>query len=332
MSKILVMHHVEKSWEHSYGTYGTDFDQVSLNLLNYIENTSFDRVILVMNCDDEIGDEHVNSGFSDHIQQVESYGYEWTRAEMEEGDPDGEDNNWAEGCYHSEVVILDQWIKDLAGHEVVVTGAFAGQCIETLTTAMDQCGVCYEEKLELIIGTGMTYDYLIDVDAEIDAIVEERQHFEEVDILDKSEVKENIKNLILSSENYEDFVSDLTESSFGFSQFDNYLVDEDVIAIKNEHSHLSIDRESIKRDQFKNIDVEFYNDKFWIKNSSDVEMFLNFKENNGDAIPIFVDSISEDPLAYPGITINNESQFNKVKIHLQKTTDKIKEESMGVIM
>lgn len=155
--KILLLHHVEARWQKGYERYGTDFYEYADNIRNFIEHSDFDRIILVRFEDPELGDEHYVSGLANYIDHVEVYGYGWWRSQMEEQYPDGEGTIWADGCWHSEVVLLDDWLKGLRGHQLTIVGAFAGECVLTLTTALDHLGVSYKEEHSLIVGSGVPY-------------------------------------------------------------------------------------------------------------------------------------------------------------------------------
>lgn len=332
MSKILILHHVEEMWRTGLATYNTNFDEVAANLINYIENSDFDRIILVRYGDAEIGQEHIESGLAAHVNQIESYAYGWDRAEMEQKKPDEEGGTWAEGCPHSEVVLLDDWIKALKGHEVVVTGAFANACVETLTTAMDHCDIDYEEELSLIVGTGISYDYIVDIEAEVDAIMEQRDYYDRVGIDNQDETKEKVKDIILSSDDYNAFLGSIDDNLFSFSEYDDVIIDMDDIAIKDEHSWVEADNDLIHRNAFSNIDVEFYEEKFWIKSEFDTQAFLALKENGHDDIPASIDDVSQDNLAYAGVKITNKLQFIKVKAHLEKEIAKTENYEEEMVM
>jgi len=133
--RTLIIHHVETMWDASLRKYGTDIYAVAQKILDHIETSDYDRVILTRFEDWELEDMHHETGLSEHIDTVHDYGYGW-----EHGMIDGEEGDtWAEGGSHSEVVYLPDWLKELRG-EVDLCGAFDGECIEDMEIALSACG------------------------------------------------------------------------------------------------------------------------------------------------------------------------------------------------
>lgn len=160
--KILLLHHLESMWEEGLKKFDTSFEAEAEKIRHYINHNDFDEVVLVRFEEFELGDEHYQAGLHDLINRVETYSFGWVREETEERDPDGEGVRWADGCSHSEVVMLDDWIKDLKGHDVTLTGAFENECIATVEAAMDNCDVEYEREEGLIVGSGVDYEYQLE--------------------------------------------------------------------------------------------------------------------------------------------------------------------------
>ena len=59
--------------------------------------------------------------------------------------------DYCEGGYHSEYVLLTDWMRDLKGHEVYISGSFDGECIDDLETALDFLEIPYNRIESLII-------------------------------------------------------------------------------------------------------------------------------------------------------------------------------------
>ncbi len=319
--KILIMHHVEKMWEAELADKDTSFEEVSRNLLNYIENSDFDRVLLVRQENECLGEEHHESGLSEHIDNIHSYGYGWKRADLERDDPDGEDIRWADGCSHSEVVMMESWMEDLISHEVTVTGAFAGECVETLTTALDACGVKYTEKEDLIVGTYVDYEYVVDSVYEVGRIMEELCG-EEISLNTVADAKEEVKKLILTSDNYDEFLTNNMRAIFGFEQYDNGAIDINKINILPEDAHIQANPDAVVHYSFNSVDVTLSDGKLWA--SGEVASLLVFKEHGDGEVPIYIESINDSPFKYAGMTIDNDSDFQKVKslLHRQVSVNK----------
>lgn len=145
--KILILHHVEEMWESGFLSYGTSFEEVVQNILDHIENSEYDQIILTRFEDHELGIEHHKSGLSAYVDKVYPYMYGWEKSEVE--------NNphvkWVDGGSHSEVVPIDDWMEDLHDHDVDLCGAFDGECIEDMEMALNGIGVRFNRLESLII-------------------------------------------------------------------------------------------------------------------------------------------------------------------------------------
>ena len=204
---ILLIHHLEEMWDRGYKNYDTHFEKESLKVINFIKNNEFDEVVLVRFEDFELGDEHYSVGLHEHVDRVETYGYGWQREELEEQDPEGEGVRWADGCDHSEVVLLDDWIKDLKGHNVTLVGAFEDECIATISAALEQCGVEYKREDSLIVGSGVDYEFIA-TDEDIKEILDDDMDLrisiaDHESMPDWPDVKQAIPKLLEAMEGYD---------------------------------------------------------------------------------------------------------------------------------
>lgn len=144
----LIIHHLESMWESGYQQFGESFEGLCEKVLLYIQEheADFDQIILTRFEDNRLENVHHWTGLADYINQVEDYGYGWTKESIEYLD----DDDWCEGGQHSEIVMVDEWMKSLRG-KVAICGAFDGECIDDLETALDHLEVDYDRIEELII-------------------------------------------------------------------------------------------------------------------------------------------------------------------------------------
>lgn len=148
--KILVIHHLEEMWGPSLEGRGTTFEEMAFNAIEHIEREEYDRVILTRFENHELGEEHYESGIAHLIDVVEVYSYGWCMDMVEQGCfPDNQ--KWCEGGQHSEIVLIDEWMERLKGHDVSICGAFDGECIEDLEIALSHLGIEFKRIEALIV-------------------------------------------------------------------------------------------------------------------------------------------------------------------------------------
>ena len=56
-----------------------------------------------------------------------------------------------EGGAHSEAVMIEDWMRELKGHNVTICGAFNGECIDDLETALRFLGVGFRKEKSLTV-------------------------------------------------------------------------------------------------------------------------------------------------------------------------------------
>jgi len=132
--KVLIIHHLEEMWQAGYKKFGTDYESLQELFVEYLTENEFDHVILTRFEDWKLGDEHYL--IAPFINKVYDYAYAWD-AECLENDPD----NFVKGGDHSEAVLITDWIKNLRGHEVYLSGAFIGECLEDIQIALESQGI-----------------------------------------------------------------------------------------------------------------------------------------------------------------------------------------------
>ena len=148
--KVLIIHHLEEMWERGYKNAGTSFWDLEYKFGEYLRENKFDKVILTKF--ETTRDYFRNKAFGgnykfyndysnigSYINEVHEYAYGWSKEELENS-PD----MFVEGGNHSEVVLITDWIKDLRGHEVYLTGAFMGECLEDMQIALNSQEVEFE--------------------------------------------------------------------------------------------------------------------------------------------------------------------------------------------
>jgi hypothetical protein len=160
MSKILIIHHLEPMWEIGYNDFGTGFDELLEVFLEHLEEENYDKVILTRFEEWEC-EPYIYGSLNHFISVTHPYAYGW---ELDSCQPltkhpkfenlyvDECGTTWADGGSHSEIVLIDDWMFDLKGHEVYISGAFDGECVEDLEFALEALEIPFQRLEKLIIG------------------------------------------------------------------------------------------------------------------------------------------------------------------------------------
>lgn len=146
--RVLIIHHLEKMWESGYKKLGTTFEEQAELVVRHLEDMEYDRVILTRFENHELGEEHWE--IAEYVDEVQVYAYGWER-DMVEQDCFPSDQKWVDGGHHSEIVLIDEWMERLRGHEVSLCGAFDGECIEDMEYALEGANVQFNRINELIV-------------------------------------------------------------------------------------------------------------------------------------------------------------------------------------
>lgn len=151
MTKVLIIHHLEECWSRGFGMHGTSFHNEAEKILDHLRETEYDQVILTRFEDHRLGEEHYDSGIAEYITDVQVYAYGWEHEESKQLGRKGV--NWAPSGGHSEIVLLEEWMRVLKRRkaEVFLCGAFDGECIEDMEVALDAVGVSYQRLNRLIV-------------------------------------------------------------------------------------------------------------------------------------------------------------------------------------
>lgn len=168
---ILIIHHLETIWNDGYKRIGnTNFDALQERVAEFIESKDYSRVILTR-FEDHCIDHCEYWAIAHLIDEVQVYAYGWeaefvAREDEETGEQDdvleiiserGEyvdqyGQTWCEGGNHSQVVLVEDWIKRLPKDgSVDICGAFLGECLEDLDIALTHAKVQFNYIDELCI-------------------------------------------------------------------------------------------------------------------------------------------------------------------------------------
>lgn len=162
--KVLIIHHLEPMWERGYKDHGTSFEALKEKFACHLEENRYSKVILTRFEDFDISYSEYYQ-LVDYVDQVETYDYGWCLDMLDVEDLDdlqrlskypevyqAEDcSRWTSGGNHSEIVWVADWMFDLIGKDVEISGAFDGECVEDLQIALDALGVGYKRLNDLIV-------------------------------------------------------------------------------------------------------------------------------------------------------------------------------------
>lgn len=151
--KVLIIHHLEELWNAGYEKFGnTNFDALKEEFYNFIFENNFDRVILTKFEFSAYPYFESQNFWSEYqflgelITDCFEYGFGWETESLKESGAE-----FCEGGNHSEVVLIENWMKQLKNDEVFISGAFDNECIEDLEIALNYCGINFSRVEKLII-------------------------------------------------------------------------------------------------------------------------------------------------------------------------------------
>lgn len=168
--KVLLLHHFETIWEESLNKFDTSFETQMNKYIDYIlSNKDLDKVIVTRFEGNELEQEHQNLiSCCEHLNidiECIEYAYGWYKS-MDEDlfSEENEGHKWCYGNrdYHdgiNDVLIIDDWMKDLKGSTLFVGGAFSGECVNDILTAMKNIDLELIECKDLIVGEYVNYDF-----------------------------------------------------------------------------------------------------------------------------------------------------------------------------
>lgn len=158
--RTIIIHHLQVMWDRGLRNLGTDFETELEKVVEHLREEQYSRVI-VTNFEANFGLDFEQEILQEFNPVVYEYMYGWeldTRvftnediSVLENGQTVNckQDICWTLGGNHSDVVIVDDWMKELQG-DIFICGAFDGECIEDLEIALEGAGKDFKRINELI--------------------------------------------------------------------------------------------------------------------------------------------------------------------------------------
>lgn len=147
--KTIIIHHLQYIWDQGLRDQGTCFEAELEKVYEHLNLNVYDRVI-VTNFEAGLNLDVEQNMLGEFYPDVYDYMYGWERSEVESWADRKEGEDFCEGGNHSEVVLLDEWMKDIISDEVYLCGAFDGECIEDMEIALEFLGIEVNRIEELI--------------------------------------------------------------------------------------------------------------------------------------------------------------------------------------
>lgn len=168
--KILWLHHYESCWEEGMQRlHGLSFDDYTDNIIDYLDNTHIDHVIITRFEDMRAGEEHYvlmryleEKGVSVEIQEV-PYGVVeecYLEDQMARTIPSQKTVGETDPGIN-ERIFIDNWMLALSeASEVMLAGAFDNECICDAEDILEHVRGFdgYRRIEDLIVGSGMVYE------------------------------------------------------------------------------------------------------------------------------------------------------------------------------
>lgn len=280
---VLLAHHLEEYWDESLRNYNTSFDEEIEKVCDFIKHSGVEvnKIIVTSFENNEWDDGHfplISLAESLNIPiEHEVYGYAMTRIlddeeSMKRYPKEKENITWCYGerDYHDregneqDVLDIEDWIKELRGNDVVLIGAFEGECLNDMETILNNQEISYHKVDELCVGTGQIY------------IIQEET------IVD--ELFENTKSRL---ENLEDKMLEKLEK-YSCEDINDLVKKKPHIVQKMLKEILEISEDFIEKIEDKDIDKESYSVQ------SNLENMSLYLEEIQDA---FIESVNEENIS-----------------------------------
>jgi hypothetical protein len=148
--KVLIIHHLEPCWNSGYQSKGESFESLQEKFIEFLNENSFTKVILTRFEDwtAKIEDGYFHE-FLEKVSRVYDYAYGWEWEQFAEYTPD--EIEVCEGGNHSQCVLIADWMHELKGADVTISGAFDGECIEDLEIALNHLEIPFTREESLIL-------------------------------------------------------------------------------------------------------------------------------------------------------------------------------------
>jgi len=145
---VLILHHLEPMWESGYKKLGTSFARMCEKVIDHLNDHRYRQIILTRFEDTKLDVQHYEVGLANIGMQIDvyEYGYGWDAAQIVDSPKD-----FVEGGYHSEAVMISDWMRDLPKAGIYLAGAFDGECIEDMEIALRSLKVKFTRVEDLIV-------------------------------------------------------------------------------------------------------------------------------------------------------------------------------------
>ena len=164
--KVLWLHHFEDYWNHSLKEFDTNFEKELLKIMNYLEYSDIDKVLVTRFMENKEGDCHlplINFCNSKNIRiEFKEYGYGFRNDNNEYKTKDyGKEWIYGNRQEHTEkdVLPIEEFQKELKNHEVYLGGAFENECLNDVESIMKHLEINYIKINELCVGTYAQYSF-----------------------------------------------------------------------------------------------------------------------------------------------------------------------------
>lgn len=164
--KVLICHHLEPMWDKSLREMGTSFYKLEKKTAQHIKKNNYSQVILTRFEEHTYNYEEYPNMYS-LITFLAVYGYadcidscfddnedkDLIEDRLDEGEIVANDCGikYALGGFHSEIVEIPKWLENLKHSDVYLCGAFDGECIDDIQTAMEAIDLKYNRISKLIV-------------------------------------------------------------------------------------------------------------------------------------------------------------------------------------
>ncbi len=161
MARVLILHHVEPYWDTALKSYGLTFDRLASRIVDHLRIAGYDRVILTQFEDIKPTEEHFCTGLTGWVDDWYKYGYGWEAPQDDDEAVECLGNNkyrildqlWTDNTRgHSDIVLIPEWLSELANDTVFIAGVFDRECLADLQDALEAEEIFYTRVEELIVG------------------------------------------------------------------------------------------------------------------------------------------------------------------------------------
>lgn len=144
--KILILHHLEEHWNNSLRKVGLSFKTLEHLAYDHCKRTNYDRVIITR-FDYNGYDKDIlqYDKLYPYIADIFPYGYGWDELDVRQN-PDIE---WS--CWGGNYAPIEDWMRQLRGHNVSIGGCFDGACLLDLETCLQHLNIPYRRIGRLIV-------------------------------------------------------------------------------------------------------------------------------------------------------------------------------------